>query len=261
MTKYAANAMLATKISFMNEIANPAERLSADVAQVQRGIGSDPRIGHFFIQPGAGFGGSCFPKDIRALVRAAAEVGYDAPLLEAVETVNRRQHDVLFNKLNAAFAGELEGRPIAVWGLAFKPDTDDMRDAPSRRLMEMLWATGARVRAYDPAAMGEARRLYGERADLTLCASPYQAAEGADALVICTEWPCFRTLDLAWLRQALAYPIVVDGRNIYEPAELKRHGLIYYAIGRGDSVVDHLTSYSLSPSMSPLSVDGGVLAA
>ena len=236
LTKYAANAMLATKISFINEIANLAERLGADIEQVRRGIGSDPRIGPDFIRPGAGYGGSCFPKDVRALTLAGRELGYQAQLLQAVEDVNRRQHDVLFDKLSAAFAGDLAGRTLAVWGLAFKPNTDDMRDAPSRHLLEALWRAGASVQAYDPEAMHEARRLYGHRPDLVLCESPELATTGADALIVCTEWPCFAAADLGLLAAELAFPIVVDGRNMFDPAKMRRHGLLYFSIGRGDSL-------------------------
>ncbi|MFD2313246.1 UDP-glucose dehydrogenase family protein [Halomonas organivorans] len=236
LTKYAANAMLATKISFMNEIANLAERLGADVEQVRRGIGSDPRIGYHFIYPGCGYGGSCFPKDVQALARTAGEVDYAAELLGAVEAVNRRQKQTLFAKLSKAFDGDLRGRTIAVWGLAFKPNTDDMRDAPSRTLMESLWAAGARVQAYDPEAMDECRRLYGERDDLTLVGDRTEAVEGADALVICTEWKAFRSVDFAWLKSRLTLPVIVDGRNLFEPEAVKAAGMLYYAVGRGDSI-------------------------
>ncbi|WP_016855032.1 UDP-glucose dehydrogenase family protein [Halomonas smyrnensis] len=236
LTKYAANAMLATKISFMNEIANLAERLGADVEQVRRGIGSDPRIGYQFIYPGCGYGGSCFPKDVQALARTAGEVDYSAELLGAVEAVNRRQKQTLFAKLSRAFDGDLSGKTIALWGLAFKPNTDDMRDAPSRTLMEALWAAGASVRAYDPEAMEECRRLYGERDDLSLVSDRAEAVEGADALVICTEWKSFRSVDFAWLKSQLSLPVVVDGRNLFDPEALKAAGLLYYAVGRGESV-------------------------
>ncbi|UYG06014.1 UDP-glucose dehydrogenase family protein [Halomonas sp. M4R1S46] len=236
LTKYAANAMLATKISFMNEIANLAERLGADIEQVRRGIGSDPRIGYQFIYPGCGYGGSCFPKDVQALARTAGDVGYEAELLGAVEAVNRRQKGSLFSKLARAFDGDLEGRTIALWGLAFKPNTDDMRDAPSRTLMEALWTAGARVKAYDPEAMGECRRLYGDRQDLELVEDRAEAVQGADALVICTEWKAFRSVDFAWLKAQLAMPVIVDGRNLFEPEAVKAHGLMYYAVGRGDSL-------------------------
>lgn len=235
LTKYAANAMLATKISFMNELAQIAERLGVDIEQVREGIGSDPRIGYHFIYPGCGYGGSCFPKDVQALSRIAGDVGYTPELINAVEQVNRRQKGTLFQKLEQAL-GTVAGRTIAVWGLAFKPNTDDMREAPSRDLMEALWAAGARVRAYDPEAMQECARIYGERSDLVLCESKQAAVEGADALVICTEWKAFRTVDFAWLRQCLKENVVVDGRNLYAPQDVKAAGLRYYAIGRGDSL-------------------------
>ncbi|GEN26235.1 UDP-glucose 6-dehydrogenase [Halomonas cupida] len=237
LTKYAANAMLATKISFMNEIANLAERLGADVEQVRRGIGSDPRIGYHFIYPGCGYGGSCFPKDVQALERTARDVSYDAELLAAVESVNNRQKQTLFTKLANAFDGGLKGRTIALWGLSFKPNTDDMRDAPSRTLMEALWEAGASVQAYDPEAMKECRRLYGERDDLVLAGDRVQAVKGADALVICTEWKEFRSLDFAWLKGQLSMPVIVDGRNLYDPESVREAGLMYYAVGRGDSLI------------------------
>ncbi|NRB56471.1 MAG: UDP-glucose/GDP-mannose dehydrogenase family protein [Salinicola sp.] len=233
LTKYAANAMLATKISFMNEMANLAERLGADIEDVRRGIGSDPRIGYHFIYPGCGYGGSCFPKDVQALVRTASKVGYEAELLKAVEAVNKRQKSTLFEKLSYALGGELEGKTIAVWGLAFKPETDDMRDAPSRELMETLWAHGATVQAYDPEAMKECRRIYGERDDLVLVADRIQAVKRADALVICTEWKEFRTLDGEWIRGQLATPVVIDGRNLFDPETMAAAGIDYYAVGRG----------------------------
>nr|WP_297456715.1 UDP-glucose/GDP-mannose dehydrogenase family protein [uncultured Halomonas sp.] len=237
LTKYAANAMLATKISFMNEIANLAERLGADIEEVRRGIGSDPRIGYHFIYPGCGYGGSCFPKDVQALARTAGQVGYPAELLAAVEAVNRRQKTTLFAKLQHAFDGALEGKTIALWGLAFKPNTDDMREAPSRALMEALWAAGAKVQAHDPEAMDECRRLYGQRDDLTLVDSREAAVEGSDALVICTEWKSYRTVDFAWLARQLATPVIVDGRNLFEPDAVKKAGLRYYAVGRGESLI------------------------
>ncbi len=233
LTKYAANAMLATKISFMNEIANLAERLGADVEQVRIGIGADPRIGYHFIYPGCGYGGSCFPKDVQALERTARGIGYEAELLRAVEAVNGRQKQVLFDKIRAHFEGRLAGRTIALWGLAFKPKTDDMREAPSRALIEALWAAGARVRAHDPEAMDECRRLYGERADLTLCERPEQALDGADALAVVTEWNAFRSPDFAAIKARLAAPVVFDGRNIYDPAQMRKAGFTHYGIGRG----------------------------
>ena len=236
LTKYAANAMLATKISFMNEMAQLAERLGADIEQVRLGIGSDPRIGFHFIYPGCGYGGSCFPKDVQALARTAQQIGYEAELLNAVEAVNDRQKTVLFTKLSAAFDGQLKGKTIALWGLAFKPNTDDMREAPSRELMESLWAAGARVQAFDPEAMKETARIYGQRADLRLVGSREEALAGADALVICTEWKQFRTVDFAWLKGQLTSPVVVDGRNLFDPQAVKAAGLMYYAIGRADSL-------------------------
>ena len=235
LTKYAANAMLATKISFMNEMANIAERVGADIEQVRRGIGSDPRIGWHFIYPGAGYGGSCFPKDVNALDRAARGQGYTPHLLEAVEAVNERQKERLHELLRDHF-GQLRGRTIAVWGLAFKPNTDDMRAAASRRLLERLWSDGARVRAYDPDAMIEARRLYGERDDLVLCEDAWSALAGADALAVVTEWKAFRSPDFERIRAALAHPVLFDGRNMYEPAQVEAAGLAYYGIGRGRSV-------------------------
>jgi UDPglucose 6-dehydrogenase len=232
LTKYAANAMLATKISFMNELANLAEHFGADIEAVRNGIGSDPRIGHAFIYPGVGYGGSCFPKDVKALRRSAAEVGYRESILSAVETVNERQKAVLFEKIKAHF-GDLKGRTIAVWGLAFKPNTDDMREAPSRVLMEALWAAGAKVRAYDPVAMPECGRLYGERPDLVLCKDSDATLEGADALAIVTEWREFRSPDFDRIKSALKGPVIFDGRNLYDPAHMARTGFSYYAIGRG----------------------------
>jgi UDPglucose 6-dehydrogenase len=236
LTKYAANAMLATKISFINELAGIAERVGADIEQVRRGIGSDSRIGSAFIYPGAGYGGSCFPKDVQALVRTASSVGAASSVLQAVEDVNRRQKQVLFDRLRSHFGGDLQGRTIAVWGLAFKPNTDDMREAPSRILLESLWEAGARVRAYDPVAMDEARRIYGERPDLVLCRSAPDALRGADVLAIVTEWQEFRSPDFDAMRAALAQPVIVDGRNLYDPALMKRLGFTYYGIGRGASV-------------------------
>ncbi|MVW76073.1 UDP-glucose dehydrogenase family protein [Pseudomonas xionganensis] len=236
LTKYAANAMLATKISFMNEMAQLAERLGADIEHVRLGIGSDPRIGFHFIYPGCGYGGSCFPKDVQALARTAQQIGYEAELLNAVEAVNDRQKTVLFNKLHAAFDGQLAGKTIALWGLAFKPNTDDMREAPSRELMEALWASGAKVQAFDPEAMKETARIYGERDDLRLLGSREEALQGADALVICTEWKQFRTVDFSWLKAQLNSPVVVDGRNLFDPQAVKAAGLMYYAIGRADSL-------------------------
>ncbi|KAF1689111.1 UDP-glucose dehydrogenase family protein [Pseudoxanthomonas taiwanensis] len=240
LTKYAANAMLATKISFMNEIANIAERVGADVEMVRKGIGSDPRIGWHFIYAGAGYGGSCFPKDVQALARTARQHGYVPQLLEAVEAVNDRQKGHLFELIQRHYdRGEDEGvrgKVFAVWGLAFKPDTDDMREASSRRLLAQLWEAGARVRAYDPEAMDEAMRIFGQRPDLELCPSAQAALEGADALVIVTEWKEFRSPDFARLQAALGDAVVFDGRNLYDPQEVEAAGLAYYGIGRGRSV-------------------------
>jgi UDPglucose 6-dehydrogenase len=234
LTKYAANAMLATKISFMNELANLAERLGADIEEVRKGIGADPRIGYQFIYPGCGYGGSCFPKDVQALGRTAAQVGYRAQLLEAVEAVNHRQKDVLFAKLAKNLGGEaaLRGKTIAVWGLAFKPNTDDMREAPARRLLEQLWAAGARVQAFDPVAMPEAARIYGDRPDLLLAPDKYAALQGAEALVICTEWQQFRAPDFDEMANRLARKVLVDGRNLYVPERLRAEGWTYDPIGR-----------------------------
>ncbi len=232
LTKYAANAMLATKISFMNELANLAERFGADIESVRIGLGSDPRIGYAFIYPGAGYGGSCFPKDVQALQRSAQDVGYDASILAAVESVNNRQKQVLFNKMKAHF-GDLRGKTVAIWGLAFKPNTDDMREAASRVLMESLWAAGAKVRAYDPVAMPEALRIYGPRPDLVLCESSPDALRGADTLAIVTEWREFRSPDFDHIKGALRSPVIFDGRNLYDPEQMRTAGFDYYAIGRG----------------------------
>src|SRR5450631_2749823 len=234
LTKYAANAMLATKISFMNELANLAEHFGADIEAVRMGMGSDPRIGYAFIYPGAGYGGSCFPKDVQALKRSADEVGYEASVLAAVESVNNRQKHVLFNKIKAHF-GELRGKTIAVWGLAFKPNTDDMREAASRVLMESLWSAGATVRAYDPVAMAECKRLYGMRDDLVLCKNSREVLLGADGLAIVTEWQEFRSPDFDYIKGALRGAVIFDGRNLYDPAHMRRAGFSYYAVGRGMS--------------------------
>jgi UDPglucose 6-dehydrogenase len=235
LTKYAANAMLATKISFMNELSNLAERLGADIEHVRIGIGSDPRIGYHFIYPGCGYGGSCFPKDVQALERTAAEVGYDATLLNAVEAVNKKQKHILFEKINKHFSGQLKGKTFAVWGLSFKPNTDDMREAPSRTLLEALWEQGAKIRAFDPEAMEETGRIYGKRNDLMLCQKPEDALDGADALVVVTEWNLFRSPDFDQIQTKLASPVIFDGRNIYDPEQLRSKGLTYYGIGRGES--------------------------
>ncbi len=236
LTKYAANAMLATKISFMNEMANIAERVGADIEMVRHGIGSDPRIGYSFIYPGAGYGGSCFPKDVQALERTAQQHGYNAQILGAVEAVNERQKSKLFELIERHFSGELANKRFAVWGLAFKPNTDDMRASSSRTLLAKLWAAGATVKAYDPEAMAEARRIYGERDDLQLVDSPAAALEGVDALIVVTEWKAFWSPDFASIKAALAEPVIFDGRNIYDPLEVEAAGLAYYGIGRGRTI-------------------------
>ncbi len=233
LTKYAANAMLATKISFMNELANLAERFGADIEKVRVGIGSDPRIGYSFIYPGCGYGGSCFPKDVKALSRSARDLNYDAEILKAVENVNTRQKELLFRKIYRHFDGKLSGRTLALWGLAFKPNTDDMREAPSRALMEELWEHGATVQAYDPVAMDEARRTYGDRKDLELVKNANAALAGADALAIVTEWQEFRSPDFDHIKSQLKAPVIFDGRNLYDPSYLARLGITYYGVGRG----------------------------
>lgn len=238
LTKYAANAMLATKISFMNELANLAERLGADIEQVRIGIGSDPRIGYHFIYPGCGYGGSCFPKDVQALHRTAHEVGYNAQLLAAVESVNDHQKIRLFELIVRHFGGQaaLVGKTFALWGLAFKPDTDDMRAAPAREIMSALWAADAKVQAYDPEAMEEAQRIYGPRDDLLLCGTRDAALKDADALIICTEWKAFRAPDFEFMQAMMKNKLIFDGRNVYDPQRLAEAGWQYYGIGRGLSV-------------------------
>src|SRR5690606_7951993 len=238
LTKYAANAMLAAKISFMNEIAGIAEKVGADVELVRKGIGSDPRIGWHFIYPGAGYGGSCFPKDVQALARTAAQHGHEPLLLNAVEAVNERQKGHLFELMLRHYgaAESLRGKTVALWGLAFKPDTDDMRAASSRRLLEQLWEAGVRVRAYDPEAREEAHRIYGQRDDLALCSSDEDALQDADALAVVTEWKQFRSPDFAALRRSLRDAVIFDGRNLYEPAEVEAAGIAYWGIGRGRSI-------------------------
>jgi UDPglucose 6-dehydrogenase len=236
LTKYAANAMLATKISFMNELANIAERVGADIERVRVGIGSDPRIGYSFIYPGAGYGGSCFPKDVQALVRSAREVGHKPHILEAVEAVNQKQKQLLVDKMRRHFGGQVRGKTVAIWGLAFKPNTDDMREAPSRTVIDLLSQEGAKVRAYDPVAGAEAKRIYGDKSDFHLCKNAYEAVEGADALAIITEWQEFRSPDFERLKKLLKSPVIFDGRNLYDPAMVGRFGLTYYAIGRGKAL-------------------------
>jgi UDPglucose 6-dehydrogenase len=232
LTKYAANAMLATRISFMNEIALLAERVGADVEQVRRGIGSDPRIGHHFLYAGCGYGGSCFPKDVRALIKSASDAGHDLAVLNAVQAANEAQKRVLGRKIVGRFGSDLAGRTFAVWGLAFKPETDDMREAPSRVLITELLQRGAAVRAHDPAAMDQARQIFGDPPGLGFAASPMEALAGADALVIVTEWKAFRSPDFEAIRQQLKQPVIVDGRNLFEPAIVRAAGLEYLPIGR-----------------------------
>ncbi len=238
LTKYAANAMLATKISFMNEIANLAERLGADVEQVRKGIGADPRIGYQFIYPGCGYGGSCFPKDVQALTHTAQQIGYEAQLLRAVEAVNNRQKSTLFTKLANHFGGveQLKGKTIALWGLAFKPNTDDMRAAPSRVLMEALWQAGAAVQAFDPVAMIEVARIYGQKVGLKLSPNKYEALQGADALAICTEWQQFRSPEFSEMEALMRSKTIVDGRNLYQPSKLHAEGWTYYSVGRPTAI-------------------------
>lgn len=232
LTKYAANGMLATRISFMNEMANLADRLGADIERVRQGIGADPRIGYHFTYPGVGYGGSCFPKDVRALIHTAEGVGFDATVLKAVEVRNQRQKLFLVEKIMAHFGGAVAGRTFALWGLAFKPNTGDMREAPSRTIMEALWRSGARVRAYDPKAMEECRRIYGDRPDLLLCGTQEEALDGADALVVVTEWKAFRTPDFARMKSAMKSAVVFDGRNLYDSAAMRKWGIVHHAVGR-----------------------------
>lgn len=238
LTKYAANCMLATKISFMNEMSNLAELMGADIENVRRGIGSDPRIGYQFIYPGCGYGGSCFPKDVQALVRSANGVGYKAQVLEAVESVNYAQKEKLFDYIMGYFDGDIKGKVIALWGLSFKPNTDDMREASSRVLMEKLWEQGASVQAFDPEAMEETQRVYGNRSDLSLMGTKESALNNADCLVICTEWQAFKAPDFESVKATIKHPVVFDGRNLFEPSIMSEYGLHYYAIGRGMSVKD-----------------------
>jgi UDPglucose 6-dehydrogenase len=232
LTKYAANAMLATKISFMNEIANIAERVGADVEAVRKGIGSDSRIGFSFIYPGVGYGGSCFPKDVQALERTAHKYGYHSRILQAVEAVNHDQKSSMVKKIKGHFSENIEGKVFALWGLAFKPNTDDMREAPSRRVIEELLKEGARVRVFDPVAMDEARRIYGECEEIIFASSPEDAVSGSNALVVLTEWLVFRSPDFDMIKKELSHPVVFDGRNIYNPEFMENSGFTYYSIGR-----------------------------
>jgi len=231
-TKYAANAMLATRISFMNELSRLAERVGADIEQVRRGIGSDPRIGTHFLYAGTGYGGSCFPKDVKALIHTGRENGIELGVLQAVEAANERQKHVLVDKIVGRFGADLSGRSFALWGLAFKPNTDDMRDAPSRVIVAELARRGAQLRAYDPVAMDEARRVMGDVPRLAFVASPAEALQGADALVVVTEWKEFRNPDFDAIKATLKQPLIFDGRNLYDPAFMKTLGIDYQAIGR-----------------------------
>ncbi|AJQ95282.1 UDP-glucose dehydrogenase family protein [Gynuella sunshinyii] len=235
LTKYAANCMLATKISFMNEMANLAEKLGADIEHVRQGIGSDPRIGYHFIYPGIGYGGSCFPKDVQALIRTADSIKFDATVLKAVEARNYAQKNVLFEKVQKYFGDNLKGKVFAVWGLSFKPNTDDMREAPSRVLMESLWDAGASVQAYDPEAMEETQRIYGSRESLNLVGTKEAALRNADALLILTEWQAFKAPDFEFIKSQLKSPVIFDGRNLYEPHRMKSKGFTYVSIGRAGS--------------------------
>jgi UDPglucose 6-dehydrogenase len=236
LTKYAANAMLATKISFINEIANIAEAVGADVELVRQGMGSDPRIGYQFIYPGAGYGGSCFPKDVQALDYLAKQSGTQAHILPAVHTTNERQKQKLAEQVTARLGADLTGRTIAVWGLSFKPNTDDMREAPSRVLIEAIWAAGGNVKAFDPQAMEACEAIYGPRDDMHYCATKEEALDGADCLVICTEWKLFRAPDFEDIKRRLNSPVIIDGRNLYNPEDMEAAGIEYFGIGRGRSV-------------------------
>ncbi len=236
LTKYAANCILATKISFINEIANLAELLGADIEQVRQGIGADPRIGYHFISPGCGYGGSCFPKDVLALIRTAEQHNYQPTLLHAVDTVNNKQKQKLFDLVQQHYHNDLRGKKFALWGLSFKPNTDDMREAPSRTLMEALWQAGAKVNAFDPEAMNETRRIYGEHGDLTLCDNKEAVLDDADALIICTEWTTFKEANVDIIKEKLKDPVIFDGRNLYDPIMMANKDIHYYAIGRGMSV-------------------------
>jgi UDPglucose 6-dehydrogenase len=232
LTKYAANCMLATKISFMNEMSNLAEKLGANIESVREGIGSDSRIGYSFIYPGCGYGGSCFPKDVQALIRTADKNDTELQLMKSVEAVNLSQKRKLFEKIWNHFDGELAGKRFAIWGLSFKPNTDDMREAPSRVLMESLWEAGATVQAYDPVAMDECQRIYGQKDELLLAGTAEAALKNADALIIVTEWQQFRAPDFDLIVKTLTQPVLFDGRNIFDPERLKDRGITYYSIGR-----------------------------
>jgi UDPglucose 6-dehydrogenase len=227
--------MLATKISFINQIAELAEHLGADIESVRQGIGADTRIGYHFIYPGCGYGGSCFPKDMRALIHSAEQAHCSSDLLQAVEAINERQKHKLFDRINAFYKGDLRGKTFALWGLAFKPNTDDMRDAPSRVLLDSLFAAGASVRAFDPEAMQETQHLYPNEEKLMLMGTPESVLAGSDALIICTEWQQFKAPDFDLIEQRLKAPVIFDGRNLYDAERLARNGFKYFPIGRGDS--------------------------
>lgn len=233
LTKYASNAFLATKISFMNEMSHLAEKLGADIEHVRMGMSMDPRIGEHFLFPGCGYGGSCFPKDVQALQKTAKDFGYELQLLSATEQINHTQKHILVHKLQRYFNNNLQDKVVAVWGLSFKPNTDDMREASSRVLLEKLWGLGARVQAYDPVAMHEAKKIYGQRSDFVLCETHELALENADALAIVTEWDIFRHPDFSLIKQKLRYPAIFDGRNLFEPSRVSQLGIEYYGIGRG----------------------------
>jgi UDPglucose 6-dehydrogenase len=232
LTKYAANCMLATRISFMNELANLADKLGADIEQVRLGIGSDPRIGNHFLYPGCGYGGSCFPKDVQALIRTANAIGQPLKVLNAVEEVNIAQKSILLEKIKTRFGDNLNGKQFALWGLAFKPNTDDMRAASSRVIIEGLWQMGATVVAYDPVAMMESKRIFGDDSRLVYADSPMNALKNSDALVIVTEWKEFRAPDFQQIKIQLKTPVIFDGRNMYDPTKVKAKGFEYFAIGR-----------------------------
>jgi len=232
LSKYAANAFLATKISFINEIAQFAQKFGADIGSIREGIGSDQRIGMHFLNAGCGYGGSCFPKDVSALIWMAREYGMETPLFNAVESINLRQKHLLFNQLDRYFKGNLAGKTIALWGLAFKPNTDDMRDAPSKVLLESLWRTGVKVQAYDPVAMDEACRIYGDHENFVLCKDTQATLENADALIIITEWDEFRQADFNLIKAKLKSPVIFDGRNLFEPKTVASFGIDYHSIGR-----------------------------
>ncbi|NCU42181.1 MAG: UDP-glucose/GDP-mannose dehydrogenase family protein [Candidatus Moranbacteria bacterium] len=236
LTKYASNAMLATKISFMNDLALLAEELGADIENVRRGMGADPRIGHHFLFPGPGYGGSCFPKDVKAITKTAKDYGKVMRILQSVEDVNDDQKKVLFSKISHYFGKNLGGKTLALWGLSFKANTDDMREASSRVLLEALWEVGVTVRVYDPQAMEETERIYGKRNDLIFCKDMYDALRGSDALVIVTEWEVFRSPDFDTMAKLLSEKVIFDGRNLYDPQDMKDIGYLYYGIGRGESI-------------------------